>query len=402
MFSVPLYVFAFLDAYFTAREMSLGTDAHIEKNPRVAAVLNFLTGGFGYWYVGQKGKAVAWFLIVGAFGRSSSRVENEIVSASLGLLAEVVSVVLAVDGYRFAKRKAESVLDSLGLATVAPTETRQHFGVRVPLGLACLFALVYIEIATVGLLPESPWEKLTGSCEAAIESGSYNEVEDQCSAAVTEVENFGPDDPRLARSLNNLGVLYLAQERNTEAEPLIRRALVIEEKTLGLEHLEVGRTLNNLAGLYTFQGKYSEAELLYKRSLAIKEKALGPADPDLAITMGYFGTIYLIQKKYAEAEPLLLRSLAIRERALGPEHPDVAANLYNPGGLHYAQGNYIQAEVCLKRALAIWNKVLEPENPNVAQALQNYATLLREMGRDEEAEKMESRAQAIRGRLGNR
>ena len=34
--------------------------------------------------------------------------------------------------------------------------------------------------------------------------------------------------------------------------------------------------LNNLGSLYHDQGKYSEAEPLYKRSLAIDEKALGP------------------------------------------------------------------------------------------------------------------------------
>ena len=39
-----------------------------------------------------------------------------------------------------------------------------------------------------------------------------------------EAENFGPDDPRLAISLNNLANLYRAQDRHDEAEAIEERA----------------------------------------------------------------------------------------------------------------------------------------------------------------------------------
>ena len=57
------------------------------------------------------------------------------------------------------------------------------------------------------------------------------------------------------------------------------------EKALGPDHPEVATSLNNLAVLYSAQGKYAEAEPLYKRSLAIHEKALGPDHPDVAISL---------------------------------------------------------------------------------------------------------------------
>src|ERR1700720_4746161 len=60
-FAVFLYVFAFLDAYFTAREMTAGTDPFIAENPRVAAILNLLTRGFGYFYLGQRTLGFAVF-----------------------------------------------------------------------------------------------------------------------------------------------------------------------------------------------------------------------------------------------------------------------------------------------------------------------------------------------------
>jgi len=62
--------------------------------------------------------------------------------------------------------------------------------------------------------------------------------------ALKVAENtFGPDHPRVATSLNNLGEVYGAQGRYAEAEPLYKRALAILEEALGSEHPEVARML---------------------------------------------------------------------------------------------------------------------------------------------------------------
>jgi hypothetical protein len=53
-----------------------------------------------------------------------------------------------------------------------------------------------------------------------------------------------------AASLNNLGMIYGSTGRDTEAEPLYRRALAILEKLDGLDSAEVAPELNNLAALY--------------------------------------------------------------------------------------------------------------------------------------------------------
>ena len=153
----------------------------------------------------------------------------------------------------------------------------------------------------------------------------------------------------MATSLNNLAVLYRAQGRYAEAEPLYKRSLAIDEKALGPEHPDVGTALNNLAGLYQAQGRYAEAEPLVQRSLAIREKALGPEHPDVATSLNNLAALYRDQGRYAEAEPLYRRSLAIDEKALGPEHPDVAST-QQPGRAVPGQGRYAEAEPLYKRA----------------------------------------------------
>ena len=55
------------------------------------------------------------------------------------------------------------------------------------------------------------------------------------------------------------------QGRFSEALPLAQRALGMREKALGPDHPEVATGLNNLALLYQAQGRYADAEPLYKR-----------------------------------------------------------------------------------------------------------------------------------------
>ena len=52
-----------------------------------------------------------------------------------------------------------------------------------------------------------------------------------------------------ARLMNHLGQLYDAQAQYVEAEPLMKRALAIDEKTLGADHPDVATALNNLAAV---------------------------------------------------------------------------------------------------------------------------------------------------------
>jgi nephrocystin-3 len=76
-------------------------------------------------------------------------------------------------------------------------------------------------------------------------------------------------------------LLYQAQGRLTEAEPLFKRALDLYAKALPPGHPDVAQSVSNLAALYQMQGRLSEAEPLYKRALELRQKALpdGAAQP---------------------------------------------------------------------------------------------------------------------------
>jgi tetratricopeptide (TPR) repeat protein len=73
------------------------------------------------------------------------------------------------------------------------------------------------------------------------------------------------------RLFNELGQLLDAKADYAEAEPLMRRALAIEERSYGRDHPNVAIRLNNLASLLYARNRLAEAEPLMRRALAIDE-----------------------------------------------------------------------------------------------------------------------------------
>jgi tetratricopeptide (TPR) repeat protein len=66
--------------------------------------------------------------------------------------------------------------------------------------------------------------------------------------------------------LNNLALVYKAQGKYAEAEPLYKQALVIVERTLGKDHPHVATTCENMAKLYRQIGKEGKAKKFEARA----------------------------------------------------------------------------------------------------------------------------------------
>ncbi len=117
-----------------------------------------------------------------------------------------------------------------------------------------------------------PWQSHMDAATTAYQQGNFPEAEKQLGAALKEAEGFGPQDPRLATTLNNLAELYRAQGKYAEAEPLHKRALAIREKALGPEHPHVATSLMNYARLLRETGRSAEAAKMEARAKAIRAK----------------------------------------------------------------------------------------------------------------------------------
>jgi len=69
--------------------------------------------------------------------------------------------------------------------------------------------------------------------------------------------------------ISEMAVVYYKNAKYKEAEPLMHRALKIDEASLGKNHADVAIDLNNLALLYRETNRLKEAEPLMKRHLVI-------------------------------------------------------------------------------------------------------------------------------------
>ena len=181
------------------------------------------------------------------------------------------------------------------------------------LGVLCVM-LVSAPFIVWGQTGDPPWETYNQAGRDAYEQGNYAEAEKQWVAALQEAEKFGPEDSRLATSLNSLANLYWDQGKYGEAEPLFKRALAIREKALGPEHSDVATTLKDLAILYLDQLRYGEAEPLFKRSLEITEKALGPEHLDVAFSLENYAYLLRRTGREEEAAKMEARAEAIRAK----------------------------------------------------------------------------------------
>jgi tetratricopeptide (TPR) repeat protein len=87
---------------------------------------------------------------------------------------------------------------------------------------------------------------------------------------------LGKEHPKVALSLNNLGIVYMRLARYAEAEPVLKRALAIREKVLPKDHPDIGQSLGNLAADYRYAGRPAEGLPLLQRAVATAERIMAP------------------------------------------------------------------------------------------------------------------------------
>lgn len=177
----------------------------------------------------------------------------------------------------------------------------------------------------------------------------------------TQEKTFGAQHPSIVTNLNHLARLFVSRGELEKAEPLLKRALVINEKALGPKHSNTANSLHNLADI---ESDDALAEKLYQRALAIRERVLGPEHPECADTLNNLAELYLQMGKqtrtklYLErAEPLLRRALKIREKVFGREHRDIVQSLSNLARCYHSQGKKAQAEALFQHAADMAEKL---------------------------------------------
>ena len=222
----------------------------------------------------------------------------------------------------------------------------------------------------------------------------WEECEKQQRLALAEATTLA-NATLVARASNELAQLLQHTNRLGEAEPLMRRALEIDEAAFGHQHPTVATRLNDLAMLLKDTNRIEEAEPLMRRALEINKAALGEQHPTVAVHLNNLAILLKDTNRLGEAEPLMRRALEIDEATLGHQHPSVGRDLNNLATLLRTTHRIKEAEPLMRRALEIDEATLGEHHPNVAVCLNNLAALLQRTNRLGEAESLIRRALEI-------
>jgi tetratricopeptide (TPR) repeat protein len=171
------------------------------------------------------------------------------------------------------------------------------------------------------------WMQATGEAAAAFQRGDDARAQERLTAAIAEIRPYLPETQGImARTYCELARVLYHQRRYAEAEPLARWALSVRDSDNQARPDAVFQCVYILALIEVALKHHAAAEPLLKRALVLQEQNLGRDQiSNSVVILGELALVCAEQAKYSEAEALYLRSIAIQERETGGENLDLAA-----------------------------------------------------------------------------
>lgn len=116
---------------------------------------------------------------------------------------------------------------------------------------------------------------------------------------------------------NNLGAAYEALHQDADAILSYREAMSIDIDRFGPEHPKVAVRLNNIGRLLAIAGSWPEALAMHEKALDIYRQTFGALHPDVASSHYYIGQVELGLEHLERAEVCFKEALDIYERFFG-------------------------------------------------------------------------------------
>jgi len=166
-----------------------------------------------------------------------------------------------------------------------------------------------------------------------------------------EIEEKAGNDMGVAKSYCNIGNLYFEMEKNNIALEYFNKCLTMYEELNDPEGL--ADILNNIGIVYDEEGKYDIALDYYLSSLAQEELLQDPSG--IATTCNNIGLAYYNLGSFDLAFNYLNRSLKLTQD-IGEQY-GIANSYFNLSRIHLAQGNETEALKLLNRSLRIAEQI---------------------------------------------
>lgn len=229
------------------------------------------------------------------------------------------------------------------------------------------------------------WEDLVFEGESEYKAKNLDQALKALEAALVEAKKEPVDKNRLARTLNDLGVVEDELGHFDKALSLHQEVLkVVSDKPDSAEH---ATTLNNMANVFKDQHKYEQAEPLYKQVIGIYERSTGTDSEFVAMGHHNLASLYAEEGKNKEAAAHFKLSLAAGEKSLGPNNDHVIDTLSKLARIEDKLGNRDEAKVLFKRYLQHVQTLigLKNDDPDRIKKLQEVVADLKKEGQSANA-----------------
>lgn len=159
------------------------------------------------------------------------------------------------------------------------------------------------------------------------------------------------DNIALVGSLNDVGLLMMAEGRWDTAEELFRRALVMLDHINGRTGASSGTMLQHLGDVAWRKNDLVGAASFYREAGEVFAASVGTSSPRYAAILNSRAGVLRAQGNPGEAESLYREALGIYEQRANRKIPDAAVVRHNLGLLLMEQGMLEEAGPLLERAV---------------------------------------------------
>jgi tetratricopeptide (TPR) repeat protein len=253
----------------------------------------------------------------------------------------------------------------------------------VRLWLLCGALAIAIGIAAWAIAERQHQTKWLEAYRAASDSFNqynYTGAEGQLRSILPQAEKWWPNGKQLADTLNLLALVYDAENRPKDAEPLCDRAIAIFEKQSSPTSLDLAKAYANEGNVYMHEGRAAAADHRLTQALEIYRKDPTGAGPELGSVLHSLGVLRAVSGQVAQAQPLLEEAVKADEKNLPPLNSDLAQGYLDLAQDYRVQGRISDADEADRKALAIQEKLFGNDSAIVRQTESRLGTNPRAAG----------------------
>jgi tetratricopeptide (TPR) repeat protein len=190
---------------------------------------------------------------------------------------------------------------------------------------------------------------------------------------------WGEKHESTSRSKLNLGIIYAAQQKYTEAEAIYLEVLDVDADMSGYDRFNTS-VIHSLGALYHKTKRYADAEVMFLRAYKASNLIYGKNHHKTADVANNLAVLYRTQKRFDDCELWIQITADAYIDTYGPESLQWASTLTLTAAMKKAQGSIRAAIMWYKRSVEAHIKAVGPDHIETLRVEYSLAVQYEDMG----------------------